>query len=186
MWNNSNVIFILISISFLATLSTQIWPELIVKYWMSNYYFFQWEYFHTFIQFFSGVFIHGDFFHLIFNSLFIFIFWNYVSKIISERNLTLFFIFNCMFTWIIKIIFWSWIIIWMSWFALAILSYYWLYLYNHNNSEYKWAIFAIIINIAIWLTPWISLLGHISWVISWLAFYLLFTYFKLNSNKSII
>ncbi len=73
----------------------------------------------------------------------------------------------------------------MSWFALALLSYYGLELFTQKNNEYKWALFAIFLNIIIWLTPWISLLGHLFWAISWITFFILYKLFKLISSKKI-
>ncbi len=181
--NNSKVIFFLISISILATLSTQIRPELILSFWMSNYYLIQWEYLFTFIQFFSSQFIHWDFFHLIFNGIFVFIFWNYVSRIIWEKLLTLFFTFSSIFIWICLLFLSKWITIWMSWFALWLLSYYTFELYSQSNNQYKWGILAIMINIFIWFTPGISLLWHLFWAISWIIFFIWLKIFKWISNK---
>lgn len=178
MQNNSTVINILLSLSFLSTLSTQIWPELILKYGISNYYYSQWEYFLTFIQFFTGSFIHGDYFHLLFNSLFIFIFGNYVAKIIWEKILTLFFISSVIFIWICLLFTSSWITVWMSWFALALLSFYWCELFKNKNIEYKWAVLAIFLNIAIGFTPGISLMWHLYWALSGLVFFWFYYFFK--------
>lgn len=183
--NNSKIIFTLLSFSFIATLITQIRPELIINFWMSKYYFVQWNYIQTFIQFFTSQFIHWDFFHLIFNAIFIYIFWNYVSRIIWNKILTLFFIFSSIFIWISLIIFSFGITVWMSWFALALLSFYGLELFRLKNIEYKWAVFAIILNIIIWLAPWISLLWHLFWAISGILFFILLKIFNLISTKNI-
>lgn len=185
MQKKSNVIFTLCSASFLATICTEIWPELIIKYWMSSFHYLEWSYWFVFFQLFTSQFIHWDFLHLLFNMIFVYIFWNYVANIIWEKLLTLFFIFSSIFIWIFLLIFSQWITIGMSGFALAILSFYSLVLYRKWDLEYKWALFAIILNIFIWFTPWISLLWHLFWAISWVIFYLIyFFYQKFNLNSS--
>jgi membrane associated rhomboid family serine protease len=124
------------------------------------------------IQFLLYQFLHWGIIHLVFNSLFIYIFWNWLEDLIWKRKFIIFFIFNTIFVWISLFLFTSWNTIWISGFCMAILTYFTLELYNKNNPEYKWWITAIVINIGIWLTPWISLIWHLFWSIAWVIFYL--------------
>jgi membrane associated rhomboid family serine protease len=130
-----------------------------------------WDYYHYFLQYFTYSFIHWDLFHLLSNSFFIFIFWNMLENIILRKRFIIFFIFITIFNWILLSIFSEYNVIWISWFALAILTYYTLELKSLKNPDYKWWITAIILSILIWLTPWISLLWHLFWAIWWAIFY---------------
>lgn len=177
MQNKYTLIYFLVWFSFLSTLSTQIWPELIFKYWFNNFHYIQWDYLQLFIQIFTSQFIHWDYFHFIFNAIFIFIFWKYVIDIIWWKKTTLFFIFSSIIIWIFLLLFSSSTTVWMSWFALWLLSFYWLELFKNNNTEYKWAIFAIVLNILIWFTPGVSFLWHLAGVISWILFYVIYKIF---------
>ncbi len=158
----------LIAISIVFTLLSFYYP-LAQNLWLSNYDFNAWNYVLWFIQLFSSNFIHWWLMHLLFNSIFIYYFWNIVEIIIGKKKMILFFVLNAIFTWIWITFLSSGITIWISGFALALLSYYTIELWNKNNPEYKWWITAIIINIAIWFTPWISFLWHFLWMIfGWL------------------
>jgi membrane associated rhomboid family serine protease len=141
---------------------------------MNTSFLEKWEYYYYFLQFFTSNFIHWDIMHLLFNALFIYIFWNIVEIIIWKKKYLSFFIFISLFNWVLLSIFASHQnTIWISWFALAILTYYTLQLKSQNDPDYKWWITAIIINIWIWFLPWISLFWHIFWVIWWIIFYLI-------------
>ncbi len=124
------------------------------------------------VQFLLYQFLHWGVTHLIFNSLFIYIFWNWLENLIWKRKFIIFFIFNTIFVWISLLLFTSGNTIWISGFCMAILTYFTLELYSKNNPEYKWWITAIVINLAIWFTPWISLVWHLFWSIAWGIFYL--------------
>ncbi len=162
--------FILISTLF--TLILYVKPEFAL-YWMNDYFLNYWKYHIYFLQFFTSNFIHWDIFHLLFNSIFIYYFWNQVELILWTKKYLLFFIFNAIFVWIWLTLVWSPNTIWISWFCLAILSYFTLELKSRKIDEYKWWITAIVVNIAIWLHPWVSLFWHLFWAISWVIFYLL-------------
>lgn len=162
-------ILILISaiITFLAYLSPTIYI-----FGMNNTFLDQWLYHIYIIQFFTGSFLHWWIFHLLANSLFLFIFWNIVEWIIWKNKFIIFFIFVTFFNWIGLSLFVDWNTVWISWFAMALLSYYTLELKSRNDEDYKWWITALILNVWIWFMPWISLLWHLFWAIAWVLYYL--------------
>ncbi|MFA5916730.1 MAG: rhomboid family intramembrane serine protease [Candidatus Gracilibacteria bacterium] len=124
------------------------------------------------IQFLLYQFLHGGIIHLVFNSLFIYIFGNGLEDLIGKRKFIIFFIFNTIFVGISLFLFTSGNTIGISGFCMAILTYFTLELYNKNNPEYKGGITAIVINIGIGLTPGISLIGHLFGSIAGVIFYL--------------
>lgn len=176
MRNDFTVSNTLILISLFFTMLTYIYPNIYVL-WINTYFLNQWNYFVYFIQFFTWTFLHAWFLHLFLNSIFIYYFWNIIEALIWRKKFTLFFIFSTVFIWLI-ITNYSYNSIpvntvWISWFAMALLTFYTLELKRRNNPEYKWWITALVINIWIWLLPQISLLGHLFWAIAWLIFYLI-------------
>ena len=160
-------IFILISVVFTFIATMYSW---FYAYGMNSAFLNQGQYHIYAIQFFSSQFLHGWILHLAMNSIFIFIFWNYVENIIGIHKYTLFFILNSLFVgWAITFL-WSWNTVWISGFAMAVMAYYTLYLKSKNHPDYTWWITALAINIWIWIIPGISLLGHLFWAI-WGALY---------------
>lgn len=173
MQNKFSISNILIFISLIFTLLSFKFQNLLI-FWMNDFFLDKWEYYYYFLQFFTSNFIHWDIMHLLFNSIFIYYFWNILEMIIWKKKFIIFFLFIALFNWVLLSIFASHQnTVWISWFALALLTYYTLELKSKKNPEYKWWITAIIINIWIWFLPWISLYWHIFWVIWWIIFYYL-------------
>jgi len=171
MTNNFSISNFLIIISLLISI-INFYLFNLFDFWMNIFFLNQWDYYHYLLQYCLYNFLHWDYFHLFSNILFIYFFWNLVEKILTRNKFIIFFIFVTIFNWIWLSIFTPYSnTIWISWFALAILVYYTLELKSLKNYEYKWWITAIILNILIWLTPWISLLWHLFWAIAWLIFY---------------
>jgi len=163
---------ILILISLLFTLSAIIYPNLYM-FGYNNYFLSRSDYHIYLIQFFSSVFLHAGFLHLFANSLFLYIFWNTVELLVWKRKYIWFFIFVAFFVWSWLTFVGVWNTVWISWFCMALLSYYTLELKSKNNIDYKWWITAIVVNIAIWIHPWISLFWHMFWAIAGIIFYIL-------------
>ncbi len=163
---------ILIFLSVIFTSISLFYPE-IYTFWMNKYFLDNWKYHIYFIQFFTSNFIHWWVFHLLFNSVFVFYFWNFLEWLIWRSKFTIFFLFSIFFNWIIITIFSNNNTIWISWFALALLTYYTLELRSRKMNEYKGGITAIIVNIIIWFVPWVSFIWHVAWVIAWIIFYLI-------------
>lgn len=163
---------ILIIISAFFTLLLYISPDLSF-FWMNDIYLSQGKYHIYFIQFFTWTFLHWGIIHFLSNSLFMLIFWNIVELIIWRKNYILFFLFSIFFIWLGLTLFSEWNTIWISWFCMALLSFYTLKLKSLKNPDYKGWITAMFINIGIWFYPWISLLGHLFWAIAWVIFYYL-------------
>ena len=163
---------ILILISILCTLLTITYPDLII-FWMNKYFLNNGVYHIYMAQFFTYSFIHGWLFHLLSNSIFIYFFWNIVELILWKKKYIIFFLFSTVFIWIMLTFLSKWNTVWISGFAMALLTYFTLELKEKNNPEYKWWLTAIFINIIIWLDPSISLIWHFFWVIAWIIFYFL-------------
>lgn len=126
-----------------------------------------------FFNFFIFTFFHWSIFHFISNSIFLFYFWNIIEENLWKNKFLIFFIFSVIFEWIFLYFLADYNTIWISWFCMAVLSYYTLDLKFKNNPDYKWWINFLILNILIWFMPWISLLWHLFWAISWVVFYFL-------------
>lgn len=170
MRKNYSISNLFIIISLLLTILLYFYPWLIL-FSNNRYFLYTWEYYYIPLQFIIGTFLHWSILHILFNSIFIYYFWNIVENIIWVNNYLKFFIFSIIFIWIWLLLSSSWNTIWISWFAMALLSYYTLELKSKNNPEYKWWITAIIINIVIWLDSNISMQWHILWAIAWIIFY---------------
>lgn len=162
---------LLILISIIFTIIWYLNYDFIIEWSINRYYLESQKYSHYIIQLFSWTFIHWSIFHLLFNSIFIYYFWNILEIIIWKKKYIVFFITNTLFIWILLTNFTSDITIWISWFAMALLTYYTLELKNKNNLEYKWWITALVINLVIWLYPWISLYWHLFWAIYWVIYF---------------
>jgi len=170
----------LIIISIFFTILSFKNPD-ILNYWMNHHYILKNDYINVFMQFFVYSFIHWSIIHIIFNSIFLYIFWNPIEKHLWANKYLLFFLLNIFIIWVSLLYFtpiWA-NTIWISWFALAVLSYYTLLLYSKNDSDYKWWITAIIINIWVWFMPWISFIWHLVWALVWVIFFII-----TNKNKN--
>lgn len=167
---------ILIIISSIFTFTALFNPEIYV-FWMNDFYLNQGKYHLFLVQFFTSNFLHGSFFHLFMNSIFLYYFWNIVEMLLGRKRYVIFFITSVFFIGISILIFGAWNTIWISGFCMALLTYYTFELKRQNNPEYKWGITAIIINVWIWLTPQISLVWHLFWAIYG------FIYNKLTQKK---
>ena len=161
-------LFILISAIFtlIATVNSNIYI-----YGMNSIFLDSWKYHIYALQFYSSQFLHWWILHLAMNALFIFIFWNAVENILGIHKYLLFFICSSIFTGLAITFLWSWNTVGISGFAMAVMAYYTLYLKSKNHHDYKWWITALIVNIWIWLSPWISLLGHLFWAIGWAIYF---------------
>ncbi len=162
----------LILLSIIFTTITYIYPNFLI-FGINNYFYNKWDYLIYFLQFFSWSFIHWGILHLLMNSIFLYYFWNPLEQIIGRKKYLIFFITTTIFLWFLITHTTNSNTIWISWFAMALLSYYTILLYNLKNPEYKWWITALLINIWIWLIPWISLSGHFFWAIYWLIFFMI-------------
>jgi membrane associated rhomboid family serine protease len=169
--NNITFSNLLIVFSFIITILAFSYNNL-YSFWINNHYFDIWLYHIYIIQFFTGNFLHGNIMHIFFNSMFLYFFGNIVEWLIWRKKMILFFIFCSIFIWVILTNITNINTIGISWFCMAIISFYTLELKSKNNPEYKWWITAIIINIGIGFLPWISLYGHLLGAIAWVLFYL--------------
>ncbi len=160
----------LIIISLIFTLVSLQNPEILV-FWINNYFLNLWNYTNLFFQFVFYSFLHGWFFHLIFNSIFLYIFWNKVEELLSKTEFLVFFILTTIFNWVFILIFSNANTIWISWFCMALLSFYTLKLYEIKDIEYKWWITAIIVNVLIWFWSQISFIWHLFWAIFWIIYF---------------
>jgi membrane associated rhomboid family serine protease len=161
---------LLIIISAIFTTISFIYPNILIL-WMNSYFLNTWNYPVFLVQMRTYSFLHWWLLHLFSNSIFLYIFWNPVEQIIWKKKFILFFISATIFNAIALSIFSAWNTIGISWFALAVLTYYTLILKSRNNPEYKWWIVAIVINILIWLDASISFVWHRAWAIFWIIFF---------------
>lgn len=177
--NERNWIYYYKSLALLSIITTVIFfinPDVII-YWINKYFYLRWEYLQVILQFFIWTFLHWWIMHLLMNLIFLVYFWNIIEEMIWKTKFLLFFIFIVFFSWIAILFLWEGNTIWISWFNLAILSYYSLRLYDLKHPEFKAAMIVLIINIVIWINPNISFLGHFFWALWGLIYYYL-----LNKN----
>lgn len=139
----------------------------IYQFGMNDSFYSQGNYFMWGIQFFTSNFLHWWVMHLVMNAIFILYFWNILEWIMWSWKYLLFFILNAVFVWVLITFFSSANTVWISGFALAVITYYTLHLYSIKNPEYSGWLTAIVVNIAIGLSPWISLLGHAWGMVFW-------------------
>lgn len=163
---------ILIILSFIGTLLVKFFPS-ILQFWLHTHFLEQQNFYPIFIQIFIANFLHGWFFHFINNAIFMYYFWNTVEQMIGTKKYIIFFLFTAIFEWILFIFFLQipGIVIWISGFAIALLTYYTLKLHEKKHPEWKWGITAIGLNIIIGFLPWISLYWHLFGMISGIIFY---------------
>lgn len=144
----------------------------IFMYWISSLYISRGDYVTLFYQLLVHNFIHSWFIHLFFNSIFLFVFWNKIEILIWKNKYLLFFILTLIFNSIFLIILNpTTSTVWISWFAMAILSFYTLKLKEIWDEDYKWWITWLVINILIWFSDKISLVWHLFWWIFWIIYF---------------
>jgi membrane associated rhomboid family serine protease len=138
---------------------------------MNDVFFNAWMYHYWFLQMFTSQFLHGWITHLAMNAIFILYFWNVLEWIIWKNKMLLFFVSSSIFLWVFLTLLNTWNTVGISWFALAVLTYYTLLLWERWSPEYTGWLTAIVVNIVIWLSPWISFFWHfwgmIFWAIWW-------------------
>lgn len=173
MRNNYSISNLFIVLSILATLAVTLNRDLYT--FGMNRIFLDAGIYHIYaIQFFSSQFLHWWMLHLFANSIFIGYFWNTLEWLIWKKKFLIFFIFTSIVNGLAITYFSGYNTVWISWFALALLTYYALEMRSRAEfQESKWAITAIIINIAIWFAPGISLIWHASGAIAWAIYYYL-------------
>ena len=169
-YNRKTVSNVLIWLSLIFTASAYVHNGL-YNFWMNDFFLKQWMYHIYFMQFFTSVFLHWGFFHLFFNSVFVYYFWNQVEMMLGKKKYIIFFLFSIFLIWGWLTMFSEGNTVWISGFCLALLAYFTLELKARRIDEYKWWMTAIVVNLAVWLHPQISLLGHLFGVIAWVIFY---------------
>ena len=163
---------ILIYISVVFTAISFIYPP-ILYLWMNSYFLDKWIYYAFVAQIFTSQFLHWNLMHIAFNSLFVYLFGNQVENLLGAKKYILFFMFSAVAIWFGLTALNAGNTVWISWFCLAVLTYYTLALWQRGNIEYKWWITAIIVNLAIWFYPGISFAGHGLWVVAGVLFFLM-------------
>jgi len=168
----------IIIICFIFTIYS-FYDNSILLFWINNFLSLNWQHINTVIlQFLLYSFLHWNIVHILFNSIFLYVFWNKIEQILWKNIYLIYFIFGTIFIWFILFFFTKENTIWISWFTMALLTYYTILLYEEKNDEYKWWITAIIVSILIWLSPEISLLWHLAWVIYAIFFYIIYKKIK--------
>lgn len=162
-WTVSNG---LIAISAIFTLLTFIIPS-IYKFGMNDWFLNAGMYHYWFMQMFTSQFLHWWVMHLVMNAFFILYFWNVLESIIWKNKMLIFFISSSIFLWIFLTLLGAGNTVGISWFALAVLTYYTLILWKQWNPEYTGWVTAIVVNILIWLSPGISFFWHFWGMIFW-------------------
>lgn len=156
----------LVVLSIFFTALTFIIPS-IYTFGMNHYFYSSGVYHMWFVQMFTSQFLHGGLLHLAMNSFFILYFGNALERMIWVNKFLVFFIFNAIFLGFV-ITFLGWATsntVGISGFALAVLTYYTLELRSLKHPEWSGGATAIVINVLIGLTPWISFLGHFGWMV---------------------
>lgn len=124
--------------------------------------------------------LHGSVFHLLFNMFYIHYFWNLVEEKINSKFFIYFFLFSTLFTAWLLLLFSRGSTIGISWFWLALVVFYTLFLYYKWDIQYRAGITATIVLIAFWLFPGISFIWHFAWAFSGVIFYYIYKYILLR------
>lgn len=170
----------LIIISLIFTWYSYLNPE-IIMYWMNSFFLERWDYLSFFYQIVVHNFIHWWFMHLAFNSIFLYIFWNQIEEYLSKKTYIIFFIWSVVFNTIFLLLLTTnTTTVWISWFAMALLSFYTLKLKEIWNPDYKWWITWIVLNILIGFSDKISLVWHLFWAIYWVIFFYILKFINKN------
>ena len=163
---------ILIAISIICTIAVMMFPDL-YRFGMNSYFLDRWIY-HVFIaQIFTSQFLHWGLMHIAFNSIFVYLFGNQVENLLGVKKYIIFFIFTAITIWLGLTTINAGNTVWISWFCLAVLTYYTLALWQRWDMEYKWWITAIIVNLAIGFYPGISFAGHAFGCVAGVLFFLI-------------
>lgn len=173
---------ILILLSLAATIAATYQPNL-YQFGMNRDFLDQWIYHIWVIQFFASQFLHAGFFHFLWNAIFILYFGNTIERAIWEKKYIIFFIGNSVFLGLFLSYLHTSNTYWISWFVLALLTYYALALWKVWNQEYKWAVTAILINIFIGFMPGVSFWGHVWGMLVWGIYFLLLQSFHMKKQK---
>jgi membrane associated rhomboid family serine protease len=169
----------LIALSIFITILSVPFPELL-NYGMNSYNLsITGNYLLLSLQFLLYQFLHWSILHILGNSIFIYIFWNQVEKLLWTKKYIIFFILNTIFTWAALLFLSSWNTIWISWFAMAVLGYMFMELRRINHPDYRWAGTFLVINILIWFTSNISLIWHLAGAIFGILYF-----YMLNSSRN--
>lgn len=105
-------------------------------------------------------FLHGWPLHLLLNSLFLYQAGPELEARMSATKYKLFFVANTFFVAIALLIFSSGNTVGISGFCMALLSYLWIDLYKTRHPMADQILVMLVINVWIWLSPGISLVGH--------------------------
>ena len=139
--------------------------------WLYDKFFQTTDLFSTIIRCLIYTFVHWWILHFFWNAIFLLYFWNIVEKNIWWIKYMFLFIFSMIFvrTWLLLLE--QYRTIWISWFCMAILWYYIMYLKSRNDPELIGWIMFLVINIVAWFSAWISFWWHFLWAIAWIICY---------------
>lgn len=170
MMRRLGIIWWLIALSVMATIAYGVHPTLI-RYGMHGWYLASSQWDQIGIQFLLYQFLHGGALHLFSNAFFLVFIGIGVQYAMSVKRFFFMFLFTTLFVGVI-LLFTAWAsTIGMSWFAMAVLSYYTMMLWSVKNEQYKSGLVLIAINIFIGLDPAISLGGHLWWAVAWVIYW---------------
>lgn len=113
------------------------------------------------------IFLHWDFFHFFWNSIILIWLSPKIEEYLWEENFIISFFSYTIIQWLILSIFWIYWI-WISGFAIAVLTYYTLLLYRRKDEQYKAGILFLIIMVffQLWWFIW-----HITGLLFWIIWY---------------
>lgn len=167
--------YILILISVIVSLV--VWQnKWLFRYGLSTLYYSEWNYREFAKQVGLFQFIHGDILHLVMNSYFLFMAGPTLERALWTSNFLIFFLS----TTIISIFALCLLApksntIGISGFCMALLSYLWVTLYSVGDPGASQIGTLLLINIAFWFVPGISLIWHASGAIWGITFWYITT-----------
>ncbi len=142
---------------------------------LANYFFYQipqtitpWTILATFW--------HADIFHFLINTYVLFILGPIIERISWQRIFIKLIIFSMVFSIVGVFFFSNAPVVGFSWVIMGMLAFAYFKYDNIPGLDRNMLLFFLILNIWIWLHPWISLVWHTSWAIGW------YVYFRLLSK----
>lgn len=146
------------------------------QYGFNRSYYSEGKYSEFLKQIWLFQFIHGDILHLVMNSYFLYVAWPILESGLWTLNFLIFFLSTTIVS-----IFGLYVFaprsntIGISGFCMALLSYLWITLYTVGDAEASRIGTLLIINIAFWFMPGISLVWHLTGALWGIAFWFITT-----------
>lgn len=165
----------LIVFCFIIAILGFLFPDLVTRFGLSTWYIASGDYVSLLVQILLFQFLHWGILHLLANSYFLYTAWVEVEARMSSTWYTWFFISTTIAVALALLVLQPYAItIGISGWCMALLSYLWIDLYTTRHPMASQILTMLVMNIAIWFIPGISLVGHLFGAIWWIIWWAIF------------